>query len=335
MNHVHLSIPAKALLFGEYGVLFGGKAIAVTFFDHYFEISLKIKNFEENSSIQIKSDFFTNKNILFSTNDFENSLNQDPNIFFFVNLLKPWKHFLNHSHLEIEIHKSFSPALGFGSSSALIAGVSSALWQLIFQNQDYLNQIEFWNYIKQSITNIQGSGSGYDVAVQLAALKEQETNSKTKCWIFQNKNNSIVPSISHFVPDVSIFNLGCFVSTNIYSNTSKIIRKFQNTKDKKNFANKHAEISDLFLTNQSIENIQICMNKSIKIAKEQDILPTNDIKLNQLISTFNSKQISFKTMGAGHGDCLWVLANKNKLITECRISEIDIPFAFETYGTES
>jgi hypothetical protein len=40
-------------------------------------------------------------------------------------------------------------------------------------------------------------------------------------------------------------------------------------------------------------------------------------------------------MGAGHGDCLWVLLNKNKLKTECQISESDIPFAFETVRTEN
>ena len=145
MNQVYLCIPAKAILFGEYGVLYGGKAVAVTFFDHCFNISLKIKRLEENSSIKIKSDFFSNQNIQFSIHDNNENKNNDPNIFFFSNLIKPWNSYLENCELNIEIQKSFSPSLGFGSSSALIAGISAGLWELIYQNKEYLNKIEFWN----------------------------------------------------------------------------------------------------------------------------------------------------------------------------------------------
>ncbi|WP_397601310.1 hypothetical protein [Silvanigrella sp.] len=335
MNQVYLCIPAKAILFGEYGVLYGGKAVAVTFFDPCFKISIKIKRFEDNSSIKIKSDFFSNQIIQFSIHDNNEIIKNDPNILFFSNLIKPWSSYLENCELNIEIQKSFSPSLGFGSSSALIAGISAGLWQLIFQNKEYLNQIEFWNNVKQSIQNIQGGGSGYDVAVQLAAIEKNEIDKNTNFWIFQNKMNSIIPNIHAFEPNISLNNLGCFISTNIYSNTTKALHKFQNDKEKLRYANRHSEICESFLELNTMNNLQILMKKSLEIAHSQKILPIQNKKFNDLISTFNSKQISYKTMGAGHGDCLWVLLNKNKLKTECQISESDIPFAFETVRTEN
>jgi mevalonate kinase len=335
MNQVYLCIPAKAILFGEYGVLYGGKAVAVTFFDHCFNISLKIKRLEENSSIKIKSDFFPNQNIQFSIHDNNENKSNDPNIFFFSNLIKPWNSYLENYELNIEIQKSFSPSLGFGSSSALIAGISAGLWQLIYQNKEYLNQIEFWNNIKQSIQNIQGGGSGYDVAVQLAAIENDETDKKTKFWIFQNKLNSIIPNIYPYIPNINLNSLGCFISTNIYSNTTKALHKFQNDKEKLVFANSHSKICESFLELKTIDDLQLIMKNSLEIARSQKILPLHNKKFNDLISIFNSKQISYKSMGAGHGDCLWVLLNKNKIKTECQISESDIPFAFETIGTEN
>ena len=50
-------IPAKAMLFGEYGVLQYLPAVAVTFYDHYFTIRIQImpKPQLEHSVINIKS----------------------------------------------------------------------------------------------------------------------------------------------------------------------------------------------------------------------------------------------------------------------------------------
>jgi mevalonate kinase len=337
MNSLHLSIPAKALLFGEYGVLYGGKAIAVTFFSNYFHISIKIQKIANDESISIKSDFFPNKLIQFSQNHLSNDFmyKNDANVFFFVNLLKPWKELLKPYKLEIHIEKSYSPSLGFGSSSALIAGISRGLWQLIYQNEEYLNHPLFWKNIRDSIKNIQGKGSGYDVAVQLAASQSNQLDKNLNLWIFQNKKGSEIPTIEKITHNKNISDYGCFLSTNIYSDTTKAIKKFQNEKNKLIYAKQHSDLADWFLINHSLEHLKIGMERSLKIAKEQGIIPINNEKFNKLLSILNSQNVPYKTMGAGHGDCLWILTNKKKLTMECHIPEADIPFAFETYGTES
>jgi mevalonate kinase len=336
MNRLHLSIPAKALLFGEYGVLYSGKAIAATFFNTYFHINIHIQKVTQDESISIKSDFFPNKIIQFQRsflNDKMISL-RDRNIFFFFNLLKPWYESLKSYKLEIHIEKSFHPSLGFGSSSALIAGISRGLWQLIYNNEEYLTHALFWKKIRESIKNIQGNGSGYDIAVQLIASQENHINQKLNLWVFQNNKESDIPYIEKLISIDNITNFGCFISTNIYSDTTKAIKTFQIEKNKLNYAKQHSEIANWFLLNQTLENLKIGMEKSLKIAKQQGIIPTDNKKFNQLTSTLNFQNIPYKTMGAGNGDCLWVLANKKKLITECHIPEANIPFAFETYGTK-
>lgn len=336
MNSVRVHIPAKALLFGEYGVLYGGKAIAVTFFNYCFLISIKIYKLNSENNVTIHSDFFPNKTLQFSQSDLNSEiLKSETNIFFFVNLLKPWKEVLKPYKIEIHIEKSYSPSLGFGSSSALIAGISRGLWQLIYQNEEYINHSLFWKYIRNSIKNIQGDGSGYDVSVQLAASQNDKLNKKISLWAFQNQEENDIPAIKNFYPNENISNYGCFLSTNIYSDTAKAIHTFHNETNKLNFAKKHSELADWFIINHSIKNLKIGMKKSLQIALEQKIIPTGNIKFNNLLSTLHSQKIPYKSMGAGHGDCLWVLTNKKNLMEKCHIPEADIPFAFETYGTES
>ena len=337
MNRLKISIPAKALLFGEYGVLYGGKAIAVTFFSNCFQISIKIQKITDDGSIKIISDFFPKNAIEFPRSYLKNELifNSDPNIFFFNNLLKPWSDVLKSVELEIQIEKSYSPSLGFGSSSALIAGISRGLWELIYKDKEYLSHPLFWKNIRESIKNIQGKGSGYDVAVQLAASQNNQLNRKLNLWSFQNKEETDIPIIENIILDKNISKYGCFLSTNIYSDTTKAIKKFQNDKNKLIYAKLHSELAAWFLNNQTLEHVKIGMERSLKIAKDQEMLPIENEKFNKLIAILKSQNIPFKTMGAGHGDCLWVLSNKNKLTTECHIPETEIPFAFETYGTES
>lgn len=331
MNCLYLEIPAKALLFGEYGVLYGGKAIAVTFFSNSFKILIKIKKCNISKFIEIKSDFFEEGQIRFPK-EYLASFDlkeKNTNIMFFVNLLKPWGILLTPYKLEIIIEQSFSPSLGFGSSSALIAGISRGLWEFLYKDNTFLDNPEFWNRVRESILNIQGNGSGYDVAVQLMASQIHQNEKKVGMWIFQNNQNSNVPTIKSFITKENIVKYGCFLSTNIYSDTKKSISSFQNDDNKLNFAKQHAILAENFILNNSIENLKNEMEKSLFIANQQGIVPVENIKFLNLIFRLKTKNISYKTMGAGNGDCLWVLANKSVLTRECSISENDIPFSFE------
>ncbi|KAB8031815.1 mevalonate kinase family protein [Fluviispira multicolorata] len=331
MYKMSLYVPAKAMLLGEYGVLYGGKAIACTFFEHYFLIHIQAQSTQSKASTQIISSFFKNNFIEFENDEIINS-EKTSDINFFKNLLKPWKNHLKSINLSIEIEKSFSPSLGFGSSSALIAGISKSLWKLFFKDISYLNNEIFWNYIRTSLKEIQGNGSGYDIAVQLAASHENILQNNIQFWIFQNQENNSVPIIDRFILKDKIENYGFFLATQMYSDTSKVIKDFQSQAKKEEFALKHTSLANEFIINSNIEHTYKLMELSRKIAQEQGLIPQNNDNLNKIINQLNKLNIPYKTMGAGHGDCLWVLYNKNTFLKHLKIQKLEIPFVFHNLG---
>jgi mevalonate kinase len=333
MKNVQIYTPAKALLFGEYGVLLGGKAIVVTFFDFYFHISLTLKQQHHLNSIVVKSKFFENEIIQFSLTSLSsfNTIKDNKNLFFFYQLLQPWQKHLNHYQLEIEILQSYSPTLGFGSSSAIIASISKGLWQLFYNNtENFLESSVFWTKVRQSLFNIQTSGSCYDIAVQLAASQENIAKQKSKLWLFQNQKNSCVPKIEAFSINLPIKKLGCFVATQIYSETTHALKIFNQDAKKLDYATKHSALADKFQGCKNLQDVAALLDNSLALSTEQNIIPKNNSHLNSTIYVLNENKISFKTMGAGHGDCLWVLASRESLIKKCLIDANCIPFSFES-----
>jgi mevalonate kinase len=326
-----VNVPAKAMLFGEYGALLGGKVLAVTFFKYYFSLELSLTKDPIAPCVIVESQFFANKKISFSLDSFENFHNiQDPNILFFLKLLIPWRMFIHQYHLSIVIKKSFSKSLGFGSSSALICGISLGLWKF-FYGKDYFEEIDFWEKIKQSVLNIQsGSGSCYDVAVQIAAIRYAQKEKEAKFWVFQNMLN--LPLIEEFYPQSSSRLYGCFLLTHLYADTKCLIQKFNHDKNKREFAKYHSFLAESFIKNSNIENLKFLMYKAIQIAMHQNLLPNQNSKIKNLLSILEQNHIPFKTMGAGFGDCLWVLADEKKLQKCCHVNQTDISFAFENNG---
>ncbi|WP_186645740.1 hypothetical protein [Fluviispira vulneris] len=331
MPQISFYVPAKAMLFGEYGVLYSGRAIALTFYQHTFHIDIHLQPTQSDGKVTVKSSFFTENPLEFKLTESLNSKdNRDLN--FFKNLLFPWKQNLQNKDLQIEIKNSFNPDLGFGSSSALIAGISKGLWLLLFNEKDFMNNEEFWKAVRESLNCIQGSGSCYDVAVQLAASQENIPFDKTQLWLFQNRQESSIPIIENFTLSDSIENYGFFIKTRVYSDTSKIVKGFQSQENREKHASEHALLADKFIEDSSLLNTIYLMKMSLEIAQRQNLLPRNNLNLNILLDKLNDMQIPYKTMGAGHGDCLWVLYDKNKFIKDFKINDSDIPFAFTTNG---
>lgn len=330
MRTLNIRVPAKALLFGEYGVLSNGKAVAVTFDQYYFTLSFLLKpSLPSDSSIKIVSDYFPNKVVTFSTQELLQTTITDNNQLFFISLLKPWSNFLQENTLTIEILESYSPDLGFGSSSALIAGISAAFNSFFLADSEIFSNTYLWNNIRNSIKNIQIKGSGYDVAVQLAACTQQNLkHNKINFWEFENLRDTPIPKVTIFNPDADIENYGCFVKTNIYSDTKKALKTFIQDAEKEFFANEHTKLCNSFLKNSDINNSKSLMKKSLEIAKRQKIIPSNEPRFFTLMTNLEKENIFYKTMGAGHGDCLWILASAKTLIDVCNISQNDIVFAF-------
>lgn len=334
MNELEIKIPAKALLFGEYGVLNNGKAIAISFNHYFFHMSFRIENSEQNNAkINIISDFFRDKKVSFSTDELLKPSIQDSNILFFINLLQPWSNFLESKNLTIKIFNSYSPQLGFGSSSALIAGTSYAFNKLFLNDKEIFLNEDLWFKIRQSIKNIQQKGSGYDVAIQLAAIQTQSNvNNNVSFWQFQNKQYSVIPEVTKFTPTENTHSYGCFIKTNIYSDTKKAIQSFMSNMEKETFAHLQMQLVENFIMNSRLENVKQLMNKSLNLATLQKIIPDNSSSFRELQAKLEKENIAYKTMGAGHGDCIWTLATAQELTQNCKIPAQDIVFDFATAG---
>jgi len=298
---MRLKIPAKALLFGEYGVLSGGKALVCLLSNLFFDIEINIHahinnpdhDDTKNTHITIKSTFFKNGVCEFDlhANSTDRSItntsqesehNQEKT--FFENTLIPWIETLKNHNIEIVIHQSFPPDLGFGSSSALITALCYALFVHMYGYHPKITDEQLWKKIRETLHCVQGTASGYDVGVQLAHVIESHKNTsniqsqsvKKSFWIYQNQHETIVPQITPWQilnEQTDLSWLGGFVRTNVYSDTKKVLKSFSkfSAQEKSFFMTQHANIAEQFLKCPNQKTLITCMNQSVELAKQQNI----------------------------------------------------------------
>ena len=64
-------------------------------------------------------------------------------------------------------------------------------------------------------------------AIQLAAIQTQSNvNNSVSFWQFQNNQYSVIPEVTKFIPMENTHSYGCFIKTNIYSDTKSNNPKF-------------------------------------------------------------------------------------------------------------
>ncbi len=326
MFNLDLNIPAKALLFGEYGLLYKGVGVGCVLPNINFEVQIQIKDSHE-SRVIVESRFFEGGKDEFV---FEEK-NQDR---YFYKALLPWQKHLENKLLYIKVKKSFSPSLGFGSSAAMITAISYALTQYVTGKKPSLSSPYLWSYIRQSLKNVQGISSGYDVGLQLAYLLNSKGsvtwNTNNLFWTFQNTDTA-VPKITPLSLEQDLIpQLGCFIKTHVYSDTTKVLGSFASLSEenKKHYSSEHTKIAESFLQNPNFENLIQCMQTSRVVSAEQKIDADH-----KLFEQLKLHHIPFKTMGSGCGDCLWVASNARKLLNYELIASEDIAFSFSAFAS--
>lgn len=314
---------AKALLFGEYAALYGFPAAVVTFPQQQLAVRVTLESqaslAQGTPAIQIFSDWFPQGHINFT------NLQQQPcaQERFFWALLKPWEPYLGNLSLRIDVLSAFPPHLGFGSSSALVAGVSLGLWEFLEPQRAgslVLAQAPFWALVEASLQGIQGQASGYDVAAQLAALVFGKQG--VCCWRFQKR--SPIPLIEPWPIDPRVLEqYGCFVSTHVYSNTAQALSCHANSIKKEEFVRQQDMLCQQFFSDGSVDNVLQLMQHSQALCRDYGLFPP---ALDPLVAQLGG--LAFKSMGAGMGDCLWVLAPAKTLVRQHAIPPQDIAFSF-------
>ncbi len=342
-------VPAKAMLWGEYGVLHGGPAVAVSIPQISFELHVIARKIpekvlsEDTFALSVFSDFFPTGKLFLSRSQIETAFpaaSRDEK--FFAGICFPWSHVFDSWSVDIYVKRSFSPALGFGSSSALLVALHRTLARLAWGTPLIQNENVFWNGVFESLRRVQSGGSGYDVAVQNASMCFVDADGVGNCeggagccglrvWEYWRKLD--VPHVSPLVVD-NLAGFGVFLASHVYSDTRQALRTQGESAD---FALKHESIAREFLNKPTAQSLSSLMKLARDVGRAQGIIPQNfhPGDFAKLCSILDNLGVPWKHMGSGKGDCLWVLASREDLggvfhpVTHKMLSQ-EVVFDFST-----
>lgn|GEM_PF-677528 len=340
-------VPGKALLFGEYGVMRGGDAVAVTIPNSRFKFNFEISRCEKNSSgkglVEFDSRFFA-KPLQIHVDQLkkrviEEEIGEKRNLACY---LSPYDYLLSDSFLAVNVIESFSPSLGFGSSSAILSAFHLFLFS--FKNQRLLTwpvEQDFWTAIYQSLMQLQGRGSGYDLAVQCWSVLNKsslEESGSVRCLHFvdqgfrQDAPTILEPVVSALeINPEQLQDFGCFVETGIQSNTRSVLKDVEKRRLDDYFYQQQSFFAREFLRCPTVEKARELCGASSEMAFAAGLLP-DSAELSAFTAQCKRQGIAWKTMGAGGGDCLWVLASRKQLeqlIQNHQLKSLSVAFAFE------
>ena len=328
-------VPGKALLFGEYGLLHGGKGLVLTLPQHRFHLRLS----RTSGAFQFKvASAFLEESLggplLLQTDDFrvlkqfkgaghllEQGVaygplyNLEQNKRFFLAALAPFvcgeADFFAYGW-SLEVLDSYSPSLGLGSSSALIAGLHYLMNFFLYGKEcrepnAALRQLP---KLMQSLRSLQARASGYDALAQYASV-----NSASPRLI---ELTSVPTELAHmhtyadvwqrWREECTLHKLAFGIcSTSVYSNTQVVLEQSalaapQGQKD----ALAHSQLADQWKAAEfSLLALGPLLDCSFKLASSQGLLGKSSA-FGDAAAAMQRKGLHCKTMGAGMGDALFV-----------------------------
>jgi len=146
--------PANTMILGEHSVVYGHPALACAL-DEWIEIKWQRL---EHPIIHIQSALGT---LQCPRNEIDQQTH--PKLRFVLAVLKTFKTRLEHG-LSLEIHSHFSDTMGLGSSAAVLAAMLKGLNDIC---QTHYTLEQLWQIGHQCILEVQGRGSGTDLAASL------------------------------------------------------------------------------------------------------------------------------------------------------------------------
>ncbi len=281
----HSRIPAKLILFGEWGVLKNYPAFGVAL-DKYFECLLEdceqVDKKKDTEGLQILSPecTFHWKNDTEKAPEFlKNS--QEILLYIFKNPLKA----LNRKKLTLK--RNWDLSEGLGSSSALFLSLLLLEQKILFQ-KNHFSKEEILNFQKK-LVEFQGGGSGFDLLIQA-------------CGGFL-KTNPLEKLKTELPPELLL------VHTGQKMKTSEALKSMPQNIHEKIFS-EIGKSTENFFKNQ---NWELCIHEHFELLKRLGVVPPFVISLQE--EWVEKKWIScLKTTGAGGGDTLmlWTRAEYKK-----------------------
>ncbi|MGD9129409.1 MAG: mevalonate kinase [Candidatus Woesebacteria bacterium] len=294
MKAVTASAPGKLMLFGEHSVVHGHPCI-VTAVDQHLFVTVK-QNGNDVFSLEAPD-----LGLKIYSKTIADLGKKPPKSVRFVETL--YKRFLEKYPQKKGVHvitkSDFSSSFGFGSSSAVTVAFAKALTTLYGFN---LSKKELFDLCYQAVLEVQGVGSGFDLAAAI--------------W---GGTIYYVPPADK-VETIQIKNLPLLVGyTGVKADTPTLIRMVANLKDKN-----PVKIGEVF------EEIDRIVEQAKKVLASNDIKKLGDLmKANQTllrkleVSSLELEKLiraaekagatGAKLSGAGGGDCMIAVAEESKI----------------------
>lgn len=344
-NHNRLlsvSVPGKALLFGEYGVMRGGEAVVVPLPAYRMGLSISFSAPEEKPVHHFVSRFLPER-LALDQSELEGLLlsESESELRNFACYLSGFREYLSKSAVAAEVNASFAPSLGFGTSSALLACFHIALSEFVYAKKGsaQLEIKNYWQRLYDSLLRLQGHGSGYDVAVQAWFALCCSDQRSTSLLRFKNLSHGQALSFNGFEPEIARISVesndlrqfGCFVETGVRSDTRAVLRSAMRKVLPEEFFAAQSDFARQFLQNPTSAQARRLCREASALARRSELLPQRT-EIEIFVSECERLDIPWKTMGAGHGDCLWVMASRSaieSIIRKISAQSLKVRHAFE------
>jgi len=311
---IEVSAPGKLMLFGEHAVVYERPCL-VTAVDQRISVGLKKRDDEK---ICLNAPDINIKNFLISPKDLKEP--QPKEIRFVLAAVKNFfEKYKIKSGLEIKTKSQFSKQFGLGSSSAVTVSTIKGLAEL-FGIQ--INKKELFGLAYKTVLDIQGVGSGFDVAsAAYGGILYFLTGGKIIEEIKVDKLPIIVGYTGIKADTPTLIRM---VSNKLSQEPRKINKIFDEIE-------KIVDLAKIEIENQGWEKVGKLMNQNQELLRE---LGVSSKELENLIrASLKAGAFGAKLSGAGGGDCMIAIANKdnfnkiNKAIEKAggKIIEAKIP----------
>ena len=291
---IKVSAPGKLMLFGEHAVVHGRPCIVVSV-DHRINVSLGKR---DGDKIYLDAPDVAVKNYIASLNDLEKPFPKETRFVFgaIKNFFE--RHNLK-SGLNIKTESESLNKFGLGSSSAVIVSTIKGLAELFGIR---MNNKELFDLSYKTVLDIQEVGSGFDVAAAIYG--------KTLYFVTAGK---IIKSMEVKELPLIVCHTGIKADTPtlvkmVYKKLSEEPKKINKIFDE---IGKIVNLAKIEIENSNWEKVGRLMNLNQNLLKG---LGVSSKKLEDLISVaLNSGAFGAKLSGAGGGDCMIAIADKEKL----------------------
>jgi len=289
---IEVSAPGKLMLFGEHAVVYERPCL-VTAVDQRISVGLKKRDDEK---ICLNAPDINIKNFLISPKDLKEP--QPKEIRFVLAAVKNFfEKYKIKSGLEIKAKSQFSKQFGLGSSSAVTVSTIKGLAEL-FGIQ--INKKELFGLAYKTVLDIQGVGSGFDVAsAAYGGILYFLTGGKIIEEIKVDKLPIIVGYTGIKADTPTLIRM---VSNKLSQEPRKINKIFDEIE-------KIVDLAKIEIENQGWEKVGKLMNQNQELLRE---LGVSSKELENLIrASLKAGAFGAKLSGAGGGDCMIAIANKD------------------------